>query len=172
MEFKVPQAIEILERTPAVLDAQLSGLSPVWLESRIDPDSFSPIDVLGHLIFGEITDWIPRIRIMLESGTSRTFDPFDRRGFTELIEEKSVEELLQQFTELRRESLDALRELALDDKLDLRGSHPGLGEVTMRQFLASWVVHDLGHIAQITRILAKQYRQAVGPWTEYLTILS
>ncbi|HEV2690726.1 MAG TPA: DinB family protein [Bryobacteraceae bacterium] len=172
MRFQIPEAIAILERTPRVVDALLRDQSSAWLDARIDPASFSPIDVLGHLIFGEITDWIPRVRIILECQQSRAFDPFDRRGFAPLIEGKPVDELLRQFAALRDKNIEALHTFALDDaKLDLPGTHPELGSVTLRQLLATWVVHDLNHIAQLMRILSNQYRDEVGPWRAYLSIL-
>ena len=169
MDFRLDEAIEILERTPASVTELLRGLSGPWLSASEGPGTFSPIDVLGHLIYGEQTDWIPRAKIMVDCGESRAFDPFDRTGFLPIIEGRGVDELLAQFTDLRQENLAGLRRLSPD--LDLTGTHPGLGRVTMRQLLASWVVHDLGHIAQITRVLAKQYRDAVGPWREYLSIV-
>lgn len=172
MRFEIAEAVELLERTPRVLDAMLRGLSPVWLNARIDAGSFSPIDVLGHFIFGEMTDWIPRVRIILECQNSRAFDPFDRRGFSSLIENKSVADLLAQFADLRATNIKQLRSFALDEtKLDLPGLHPELGSVTMRQLLATWVVHDLNHLNQVTRILANQYGDEVGPWRAYLSIL-
>jgi len=172
MQFQILEAVQVLERAPAVMDSILRGQSPVWLNARMDPDSFSPIDVLGHLIYGELTDWIPRARIILEHRDSRAFDPFDRRGFTSLIENKPIGDLLDQFADLRRKSIETLHSLALnDEKLDLPGQHPGLGRVTMRQLLATWVVHDLNHIDQVLRILSNEYRDAVGPWREYLSIV-
>ena len=172
MQFELGEAVQVLERTPAVLDALLRGKSPAWLHCRLEPAAFSPIDVLGHLIFAEMTDWIPRVRIILEHQNSRAFDPFNRHGFGPLIQDKSVEQLLRQFGRLRSESLDALQSFALDDeKLDLAGLHPELGAVTLRQLLAAWVVHDLGHIAQLMRIMATQYREEVGPWRAYVSII-
>jgi hypothetical protein len=172
MEFHLAQAIEVLERTPLALSGLLHGISDPWLSAREGPETFSAIDVLGHLIYGEQADWIPRARIILECGEARIFDPFDRRGFASIIEGRSGDALLVQFAELRRESLRALRGFQLDEKLlDAAGTHPELGRVTMRQLLATWVAHDLGHIAQIVRVLARQYGEAVGPWREYLTIV-
>jgi DinB superfamily len=172
MPFRLGEAVELLEQTPAVMDALLRGRSSAWLECRLEAGAFSPIDVLGHLIFGEMTDWIPRARIILEHQKSRAFDPFDRRGFGPLIEGKDITELLQAFAELRTQSLAALRSFDLnEEKLDLAGVHPEFGEVTLRELLATWVVHDLGHIAQITRIMANQYRDDVGPWRAYTSIL-
>lgn len=173
MRFLINEAVSILERTPAVMDALLRDQSSAWLDSRIEPTAFSPRDVLGHLIFGEMTDWIPRARLILQYQQSRTFEPFDRRGFVPLIKGKSIDELLRQFADLRSNNIEALKSFALDDKkLDLPGLHPELGEVTMRQLLATWVVHDLNHIAQIMRIMANEYREEVGPWRAYLSILN
>lgn len=174
MEFRLDRATEVLQRTPAVLDALLRGKSEAWLNCRTGPETFSPIDVLGHLIYGEIDDWMPRAEIILKCGESRAFDPFDRFGFRSLIDGRSMEELLTQFAELRAKNLAALEALRLDDRsLDLTGLHPdpSLGRVTMRNLLATWVVHDLGHISQIMRIMSNEYRDAVGPWRQYLSIL-
>jgi len=174
MEFQLEQAKEVLQRTPAVLDALLRGKSEAWLNCRIGPETFSAIDVLGHLISGELTDWMPRAEIILKCGESRTFDPFDRFGFASLIDDRSIDGLLTRFAELRTKNLDALDALHLDEgSLALTGMHPdpALGRVTMKNLLATWVVHDLGHIAQIMRIMSSEYRDAVGPWRQYLTIL-
>jgi hypothetical protein len=169
MDFRVEEGVEILKRTPAALSGLLGGLSDSWLHASEGPETFSPLDVLGHLIYGEQTDWMPRARIIVESGESRPFEPWDRRGFYEILEGRTVDQLLHQFGQLRRENLADLRRLSPD--LTLTGMHPGLGRVSMSELLAAWVAHDLGHIAQITRVLAKQYRDAVGPWREYLTIV-
>jgi len=172
MRFRIDEAVTILERTPRVMDALLRGQPAAWLNCRIEPDSFSPIDVVGHLLFGEMTDWIPRARMILEHGTSRAFEPFNRRGFVPLIEGKAAGELLREFANMRGRNIEILRSLALDqEKLDLHGLHGELGEVTMRQLLATWVAHDLGHIDQLTRTMAWQYRDEVGPWREYLSII-
>jgi hypothetical protein len=171
IEFRIGEAIEILRRTPAVLEAMLASQPAGWIDCRDDAKSFSARDVLGHLIDGEMTDWIPRARIILEYGTSRAFDPFDRHGFASLIEGKSIEELLGEFASLRRQNLAAVQSLKLENNLDLKGMHPELGEVTMRQLLATWTVHDLGHIAQISRTMARRYREDVGPWRAYISSL-
>jgi DinB superfamily len=169
MHFQVNEAVEVLERTPGVLDALLRGRSAVWLNCRISPDSFSPMDVLGHLIYGEITDWIPRARLILEYRESRKFEPFDRFGFGPLVEGRSLDDLLAQFAELRANNLQALRGFELGEtELDMKGMHPELGRVSMRNLLAIWAVHDLGHIAQITRIMSNEYAEAIGPWRRML----
>ncbi len=172
MPLRIEEAIEALQRTPAVLDGLLRGRGDEALSCRERPDAFSPIDVLGHLIFGELTDWIPRARIILECRDSRPFDPFDRRDFGDLIAGKAVEALLDRFRELRERNVAELRGFALDEAaLALPGRHPELGPVTMGNLIATWVVHDLGHIAQIVRTLASRYRETVGPWREYLSIV-
>lgn len=172
MQFELNEATAMLAGTPAVLDALLRNQSPASLNARKAPDAFSALDVLGHLILGEQTDWIPRVRMILEHGESQPFVPFDRFGFHDLTAGKSVGELLDEFAALRRECLQALTDLNLSDaQLDLYGAHPGLGRVTMRELLSAWVVHDLGHIAQIVKTMAGEYREAVGSWRAYLTIL-
>jgi len=172
MQFRLDEGIEVLERTPDVLNALLLGKSAAWLNARKTPESFSPIDVLGHLMHGELTDWIPRVRIILEHGDAQAFVPFDRFGFQELIAGKTVDALLDEFAELRRESLETLRELNIrEEQLALPGLHPELGPVTMGNHLANWVVHDLGHIAQIVKAMAWQYREETGAWRAYTSIL-
>ena len=172
MQFRVEQAIEVLTQTPDVLSALLRGKSAEWLNARKTPESFSPLDVLGHLMHGEMTDWIPRVRIILGHQESKPFNPFDRFAFQSLIAGKNVDELLGEFAELRRKSLESLRELGIGEaQLDLRGMHPELGPVTLRNLLTTWVLHDLGHIAQVVKTMAGEYRDEVGPWRAYLTIL-
>ena len=172
MELCIDDALEVLTQTPAVLDALLRGKSAPWLNARKTPESFSPIDVVGHLMHGELTDWIPRMRMILAYGDARTFDPFDRFGFHALIAGKSVGTLLDEFSALRRQSLDALRELGVREAdFALRGRHPELGSVTLGNHLANWAVHDLGHIAQIVKTMACAYREEVGPWRAYTSIL-
>ena len=173
MEFDLAHAIEILERTPGTLRSLLDGLSEPWLVNNEGPDTFSPRDVLGHLIYGEEVDWVPRINIIIfEGGESRPFTPFDRFAFRGWIEEKSLGELLETFERLRRENLRVVRDLDLGpDQLALTGTHPELGRVTLQQLIATWAVHDLNHIAQIVRVMAKQYRERVGPWREYSPLL-
>jgi DinB superfamily len=172
MDVHLEDAKALLARTPAVLSELMNGMPHAWLDCREGPKTFSPIDVLGHLIYGEQVDWIPRARIILEQGESRPFDPFDRVGFEDLIAGKSVEELLSMFATLRNQSLKDLSSLKLQPAMLARkGTHPALGQVTLGQLLAAWVVHDLGHLAQIERVMARQYREAVGPWRVYLPIL-
>ena len=173
MEYQLDQAKEVLRRTPATLNALLNGLPNDWVLANEGPDTFSPYDVIGHLIEGEENDWIPRARIILEQGESQPFDKFDRFAMYEKSKGKSLSELLARFEELRSESLRQLNEMNLTPELlQKTGTHPALGIVTLSQLLSAWVVHDLGHIRQIVRVMAKQYRDAVGPWTAYLSIVN
>lgn len=173
MEYQLDQAKEILRRTPGTLNALLADLPNEWVMSNEGPDTWSPYDVIGHLIHGEETDWIPRARIILEHGEARPFDRFDRFAMFEESRGKSLLELLARFEQVRGESLRQLDELNLTPYLlRKQGTHPVLGVVTLNQLLSAWVVHDLGHIRQIVRVMAKQYGEAAGPWTAFLTILS
>lgn len=173
MTFSLTEAIPVLERTPRVLDAWLRGVPEPWLRANEGPNTFSAFDNLGHLIHGERVDWIPRARIILELGESRAFDKFDRFAMYKESEGKTVAELLDTFTALRRENLATLAGWKLTPaQLAQRGRHPELGPVTLSHHLASWVVHDLGHVAQIARVMAKRYKADVGPWVAYLPILT
>jgi hypothetical protein len=173
MRFELPSSIEILRRTPATLRALLDSISDAWARSNEGPETFSPFDVVGHLIDGEETDWIPRARIILARGSSPTFEPYDRFRHRTRNAGRSLESLLAEFTELRAQNLELLGSWGLTDAaLDLPGNHPGLGPVTLRQLLAAWVVHDLGHIAQVARVMAKQYRTEVGPWVPFMPVLT
>jgi hypothetical protein len=168
----VEESIAILERMPAALEALLRGLPDSWVRATEGPGTWSPYDVLGHLIHGERTDWMSRLAIMLEFGTERTFDPFDREAQFRETENKSLDQLLDEFKTLRAANVERLRQLDLHSaQLELQGSHPALGRVTVRQLLATWTAHDLDHIVQISRTMAKRYRQDVGPWTEYLSVM-
>ena len=172
MNFDLATGIAILERTPAVFRALLAGLPDVWTRSNEGPDTFSPFDNLGHLIHGERTDWIARARIILEQGANRRFEPYDRFAQFRESEGKTLDDLLNEFAELRAANLVTLRGMNLTDReLALEGEHPAFGTVTLRQLLATWVAHDLGHIAQTTRVMAKQYRDAVGPWRQYMPVM-
>jgi hypothetical protein len=172
MEFKLEQAIEVLERTPATLNSLLRDLSEQWLVQNEGPDTWSPYDVIGHLIHGEETDWIPRAKMILEHGETRAFEPFDRVAMFEESKGKSIVELLDTFAQLRAANLRELQSMNLTSELlDKRGRHPELGVVTLRQLLSTWVIHDLGHIRQVVRVMSKQYGEAVGPWKAYLSIL-
>jgi hypothetical protein len=170
-EFSLAEAIAVLTRTPATLDALLRGLPNVWLRCNEGKDTWSAFDIVGHLIVGERTDWMPRVRILLENGEARPFDPFDR--FAQLREkDKPLERLLDDFARLRKESLAALQALNLQpEDLKRRGRHPELGVVTLSELLATWTVHDLTHVHQLSRVMAERYRAAVGPWSAYLGVL-
>ncbi|MDH3492298.1 MAG: DinB family protein [Acidobacteriota bacterium] len=172
MDFEIEKATEILRQTPATLSRLLEGLSEEWTTGESGRDSWNAFDVVGHLIHGEKTDWIPRARIILAHGENKTFVPFDRFAQFEDSKGKSLAELLEEFAKLRGENLQSLSEMRLtDEKLDLKGIHPELGEVTLRELLATWVVHDLNHTRQIVTSLAKRYEGNVGAWQEYLSIL-
>lgn len=170
--FNLDQATDMLSRTPIILRSMLGKLSSEWTFGNEGNQTWSPFDVLGHLIHGELTDWIPRIKIVLEAGESKTFEPFDRFAQNEANKGKSVEELLTTFEELRSANIEALKQMNITDAdLKTRGKHPELGTVTLEELIATWVVHDLDHVVQISRTLAKQYQKAVGPWQAYLSVL-
>jgi hypothetical protein len=170
--FSVSGAIEVLGATPGVLRSLLGQLSDRWTASLSAADEWQPFDVVGHLIHGEETDWIPRARIILAQGDDRTFVPFDRFAQFENSKGKALAELLDEFERLRWDNIDELHSWDLtDDQLDLEGKHPELGTVTLRQLLATWVVHDLNHVRQIVTGMARQYDDEVGVWKEYLSIL-
>ena len=172
MHFDLTNGLDVLERTPATFRALLDGLPEAWTAPNEGPDTFSAFDNLGHLIHGERTDWIPRARIILAQGPNRRFEPYDRFAQYHESRGKSVAELLSEFARLRAENLTVLRRWQLSDaELALEGEHPELGTVTLRQLFATWVAHDLGHLAQTARVMAKQYREAVGPWRAYLPVL-
>ena len=165
-------SLALLARTPRVLDALLRDLPEPWLTTDEGPGTFSPRDVLGHLVHGERVDWMVRTRVILEHGPAQVFEPFDRLAHQRDFVGRSVTELLEEFTRLRGTNVRQLRELALTgDALALEGRHPELGRVTLGELVASWVVHDLDHLGQIARVMAKRYRGAVGPWRAYLPIL-
>jgi len=169
--FNLAETIAVLSRTPATLDVWLRGLPDLWVRGNEGKDTWDAFVILGHLIVGERTDWMPRMRIILESGDTRPFDPFDRFAQKE-CEGKSLEQLLDEFARLRGENLAALQELNLQPQdLVRRGKHPALGAVTLSELLATWVVHDLTHLHQLSRLMAHQYREAVGPWSVYLGVL-
>jgi uncharacterized damage-inducible protein DinB len=170
--MRLEEATEVLGRTPQVVRALLGGLSDPWLTADEGPGTFSPRDVLGHLISGEETDWMPRLRIVLAHGPARAFDAFDRFAHRRTQAGRGVPELLDVFEELRRRNLAELAELKLrPEQLELPGRHPELGGVTLGQLLSTWVVHDLNHVGQIVRVMAGRYAAEVGPWKAYLGIL-
>jgi len=172
MKFELVAGQAVLERTPSTLRALLAGLAPAWsLATEVD-GTWSAYDVVGHLIHGERTDWIPRAEIILAQAGERRFTPFDREAQFRESAGRSLDELLDQFATLRAANLDTLAGWRLtDEQLALTGVHPVFGEVTLGQLLATWVAHDLGHVAQVARVMARQYRDAVGPWRAYLPIL-
>ena len=173
MEFNVESAIDVLNRTPGALRALLHSLSDDWTRRDEGPDTWSPYDVVGHLIHNEETNWIPRAELILEHGESRPFEPLDRFAQLERFQTESLEELLERFAILRRQNLGTLQELgAAPEALERRGTHPDFGPVTLRQLLATWVVHDLNHLGQIAQTMSKQVSEAVGPWKAFLPILS
>ena len=172
MDFDLTAGTAVLARTPHTLRAMLAGLPPAWTDATEGPETWSAYVIVGHLIHGERTDWIPRARIILAQGPERRFTPYDRLAQFRESEGKSLTELLDEFARLRAENLTTLAGWHLTDaQLDLQGEHPEFGAVTLRQLLATWVAHDLGHIAQTARVMAKQYREAIGPWRAYLPIV-
>jgi len=172
MKFQIEDAIPLLERTPRTLRVMLEGLPPTWIENNEGDKTWSPFNVLGHLIHGERTDWIPRARLILEKGETVTFAPFDRFAQMRESRGKALSDLLAEFERLRDENVDALRGMRLTpNDLERTGMHPELGRVTLGQLLATWVAHDMDHVVQIARTMAKQYQGAVGPWREYLSVV-
>lgn len=173
MEFDLASGTTILQRTPATLRALLGGLGPEWTAATEGPGTWSPYDVLGHLIHGERADWIPRAQIILAQGSDRRFEPYDRLAQFRESQGKSLAQLLDEFAALRAGNLATLSGWSLtDDRLALTGEHPEFGTVTLRQLLATWVAHDLGHLVQVARVMARQYRDAVGPWSAYLSVMA
>jgi DinB superfamily len=171
--FVIEEAVAMLSRTPSTLDALLRGLPDGWVAAHEGGDTWSPFDVIGHLIHGERTDWIPRARIILEHGETKPFETFDRLAQFAESRGRTLASLLDEFAALRQDNLRALDALHLAGAdLDRRGRHPELGGVTLRQLLATWVAHDLDHVMQISRVLARQYTDEVGPWRAYLRIIS
>ena len=166
------EAVSILTRTPATLDALLRGLPEAWTAATEGPGTWSPYVVIGHLIHGERADWMPRLKIILEHGPTRPFDPFDREAQFRESEGKSLSAMLDEFAALRCENLACLRALDLQPKqFELTGKHPAFGPVTVRQLLATWTAHDLSHLLQISRVMAKRYKREVGPWAQYLPVM-
>jgi hypothetical protein len=172
MNYQLADGRAVLERTPQVLRAMLAGLPSQWTDANYGPETWSPYVIVGHMIHGERADWVVRARIVLEQGAELKFAPFDRLAQLHESEDKSLAQLLDEFENLRIENLQTVREWKLTEaQLALTGMHPAFGAVTLRQLLATWTAHDLGHIAQIARVMAKQYREAVGPWREYLPVM-
>lgn len=172
MNFSLAKSIEVLERTPNTLIALLQNVSDDWTLPNEGNATWSVYDIVGHLIEGEKTDWIPRMEMILSDKTDKTFEPFDRFAQLEHSKGKSLTQMLDEFKTLRKNNLEHLRSKELtDENYKEKGIHPHFGEVTLAQLLATWTVHDLNHIAQISRVMAKQYVTAVGPWKAYLKIL-
>lgn len=172
MEFDLATGLSVLERTPRTLHSMLSGLPAAWFDATEGPETWSPYVIVGHLIHGERTDWIARAEIILAQGENRRFEPYDRFAQFHESQGKTLEQLLTEFEALRRRNLATVAGWRLtSEQFALEGVHPAFGTVTLRQLLATWVTHDLGHIAQIARVMAKQYRGEIGPWREYLPIV-
>jgi DinB superfamily len=172
MKHNLQDTISLLARTPATLNTLLRDLPEIWTLRNEGDKTWSAFDIVGHLIHGERADWIPRAKMILRSGESETFVPFDRSGHEREVQGKSLAQLLDEFARVRAENLNELRALNLrPEDLDRRGRHPALGLVTLSQLLATWVGHDLTHVHQISRVLAYQYRDTVGPWSAYLGVL-
>jgi hypothetical protein len=171
--FTLDEGIPVLARTPKTLDAMLRGLPEGWISAHEGGDTWSPFDVIGHLIHGEKTDWMPRARLILAEGDARPFEPFDRHAQDTSSTGRSLPDLLDELAERRAANLEELASLKLTEAdLDRPGRHPALGPVTLRQLLATWVAHDLDHVVQIARVLAAQYADEVGPWRAYLRVIS
>jgi hypothetical protein len=172
MDYRFEDALPVLRRTPAVLSELLRDLPGCWTDAREGPGTWSAYDVVGHLIHGERTDWGPRVEHILRHGEAVPFPPFDREAMLTASRGASLNALLDTFGGLRAESLDRLAALGLTEAdLERRGRHPEFGLVTVRQHLATWVAHDLSHIGQVVRVMARQYSEAVGPWRAYLSML-
>jgi hypothetical protein len=172
MEHDLPQTISLLTRTPAALNALLRDLPDSWTFQDEGQTTWSTFDIIAHLIHCERTDWMPRVNMVLQFGETRSFDPFDRRGHERETQNRSLPHVLDQFAALRSKNLSELRALNLrQEDLALRGRHPAFGAVTLSQLLATWAAHDLTHLHQISRVMAHQYREAVGPWKVYLGVL-
>jgi hypothetical protein len=166
------ECVAVLARTPATLAAMLRGLPEAWTTATEGPGTWSPYDVIGHLIHAEKTDWVPRLTIILEHGPQRLFDSFDREAQFSNSYGKSLSTLLDEFGALRLDNLGRLRALNLrPEQLELKGTHPELGVVTVRQLLATWTAHDLAHVLQVSRVMARRYKQEVGPWAQYLSVM-
>lgn len=172
MEHNLDYTVSLLSRTPAVLNSLLRDLPELWTHRNEGEKTWSPYDIVGHLIHGERTDWMPRAKRILELGETRPFDPFDRLAQQRESQGKSLSQLLDEFSRLRIENLDALRALNLKPAdFERRGKHPALGVVTMSELLATWAAHDLTHLHQVSRVMAYQYREAVGPWSAFLGVM-
>lgn len=173
MKFQIEQAVEILSQTPKTVKSLLGNLSDDWIKKEANSENWSPFDIVGHLIHAEETDWIPRAEIILSQRENQTFEPFDRFAQFEKSRGKTLNELIETFADLREKSLATLSEMNMtEEKLELKGMHPELGEVTLEQLIATWAVHDLTHIRQTVMVLANKYAENVGAWKQYLSILN
>lgn len=172
MIFSLDKSIEVLERTPAVLSLMLNGISADWTNNNEGEETWSAYDIIGHLIHGEKTDWMPRAEIILSDNSNKNFIPFNRFAQFEESKGKTLKQLLDEFKLLREQNISKLRSIKItNEDLQKKGIHPAFGEVTLSQLFAAWVVHDLNHISQISRVMAKQYKGAIGPWIEYLKVV-
>ena len=172
MNFDLNHSIDLLSRTPETLRTLLAGLPNDFVRSDEGDNTWSPYEVLGHLIHGEKTDWVPRAQIIISDRADKTFEPYDRFAQQQADQSRSIEVLLDEFASLRAQNLETLKSMNIAEaQLDETGIHPALGTATLRELLATWTTHDLGHIAQIARVMAKQYQSEVGPWKAYLGIL-
>jgi len=172
MKFDLNKSIEILSRTPYVLETLLSGISDEWLMNNEGENTWSPFDIVGHLIHGEKTDWIIRMEIILSDARDKRFVPFDRTAQFKESEGKNITQLLEEFKTIRKQNIEIVESRKINSNdLTKKGIHPAFGEVTLKELLSAWTAHDLSHIAQIARVMAKQYANEVGPWKEYLPIL-
>ena len=173
MEYRIDKALEILEQTPKTLQFFLGNLSDDWVLCNEGENTWSAFDVIGHLIHGEKTDWMVRLNLILSDNKNKTFAPFNRFAQTEISKGKTIDQLLITFSKLRKENISHLKSLRISkEQLQRKGIHPELGEITLKELLACWVAHDLGHIAQMARVMAKQYKNEVGPWINFLPILN
>lgn len=173
LAFDLGRSTEVLRRTPATLQALLGGLDPFWTQANEGPDTFSPFDVVGHLIDAEETNWLPRARVILAQDLAAVFEPFDRFRHRTRNVGRSLPALLGEFAHLRAANLGELASWRLsDEQLGQAADHPDLGRVSLRQLLATWVVHDLGHLAQVARVMAKQYKEEIGPWAAFLPVVT
>ena len=173
MQYDLEKSVQILKKTPDLLHLLLTGIHDDWVYKNEGPETFSPFDVVGHLIHGEKTDWPARIKMILDKGTSQQFERYDRFAMYQESEGKNINDLLVEFAQLRKKNLFWFCELHLDENdFKKEGSHPVLGTVTLKQLLATWVVHDLTHISQVTRVMAKQYKEEIGPWVQFFRIMN
>ena len=171
MKFDRERSVQILSRTPLVLETLLDGLDHQWIYANEGPDTWSAFDIMGHFIEGEKTDWIPRMQIILSNAPDKKFQKFDRFKQFEESKGKNISQLIAEFKKLREENLKILADTTLDEKtLSMTGIHPEFGDVTLRQLLSTWVTHDLAHLLQVSRVMAKQYKEEIGPWTKYFSV--